>query len=172
MASNGCDQVPPDLQFLAGLGTSGAHRNNMHRDLLRHFEKKSPLPPLYTTQGPLKNGHKPQSFLLPHELFSQMWEHYREAFKKLWMPGGESQIPLFWSKFQHHARFFWQSVHGDAVPIGGSIGNLWNVFWSVVMPQNFWCQEGSISFKMDLEPKAKFASSQSGGFFVSCLGFV
>jgi len=28
-----------------------------------------------------------------------MWEHYREAFAKFWMPGGESDIS---SKFQHH----------------------------------------------------------------------
>ena len=139
MVNNGCDQVPSDLQFLAGLGTSGLHSNNMHRDLLHHFERKSPLPPLFTTQVPLKSGHTPQSFLLPHELFSHMWEHYREAFAKFWMPGGESDISLFWSKFQHHPAMAghplfltenWRSkaipisIHGDAVPTAGK-GKAW-----------------------------------------------
>ena len=64
MVSNGCDQVPPDLQFLAGLGTSGAHSNNMHRDLWHHFEKTCPMPPMYTTQVPLKNGYTPQNTTL------------------------------------------------------------------------------------------------------------
>ena len=64
-----------------------------------------------------------------------MWEHYREAFAKFWMPGGESDISLFWSKFQHpamagHALFLtenWQSkaipisFHGDAVPDSESV---------------------------------------------------
>ena len=139
MVSNGCDQVPPDLLFLAGLGSSGVHSNNMHRELLHHFEKKSPLPPMYTTQVPLKNGHPPQSFLLPHEVFSHTWEHYREAFHRYWMPGGESQISLFWSKFQHHPAMAghplfssedWSSkaipisIHGDAVPTAGK-GKAW-----------------------------------------------
>lgn len=90
------------------------------------------------TQVPLQNGTTPQSFLLPHELFSHMWEHYREAFAKIWMPGGESDISLSWSKFQHHPAMAghplfltenWQSKaipisihgHGDAVPDSESV---------------------------------------------------
>ena len=113
--------------------------NKMHKDLLHHFEKKCPLPPLYTTQVPLKNRHTPQSFLMPHELFSHMWEHYPEAFKKFWMPGGESQISPFWSKFQHtpamagrplfstenwRSRAIPISIHGNAVPTAGK-GKAW-----------------------------------------------
>ena len=68
MVSNGCGQVPPDLQFLAGLGSSGAHSNNMHRDLWHHFEKTCPMPPMYTTQ--VHVGTLPRSF---QEIVDAWW---------------------------------------------------------------------------------------------------
>ena len=62
-----------------------------------------------------------------------------KLFAKFWMPGGESDISLFWSKFQHHPAMAghplfltenWRSkaipisIHGDAVPTAGK-GKAW-----------------------------------------------
>ena len=43
MVSNGCDQVPPDLQFLAGFGTSGVHSKQNAQRFVAPFRKEMPI---------------------------------------------------------------------------------------------------------------------------------
>ena len=41
----------PDLAVLAGLGTSGRHSNNMHRDIVNHIKSSLPKPFFVTWQA-------------------------------------------------------------------------------------------------------------------------
>ena len=139
MKDFGCPDLPADLVFLASLGSGGTHANNMHRDLLKKMEKESSMCQPTITNVPLKQGSVPQSFLLPHEVFSCLYHQHPQSFQKLLIPGGEDQLALFWSRFADHpamkenpllsqktfqTRTVPLNFQGDAVPTAGK-GKVW-----------------------------------------------
>lgn len=139
MKDFGCANPPADLVFLASLGSGGTHANNMHRDLLKKTSQDSSMCQPTITNLPLKGGSVPQSFFLPHEVFSCLYHEHPQSFQKLLVPGGPDQLALFWSRFALHPAMKESPVlaqpdfqkktiplnfHGDAVPCSGK-GKVW-----------------------------------------------
>ena len=139
MQGCGCAEVPETLQFLCNLGSGGAHPSNLHRDILKRYERESKLPAVFLTQVPLKGGPHPQSFMLPHELFASLFENYSATFFQNLVPGGKQQLQTFWSRFCSHPCMdghwlvhqpsMWENtvplnIHGDGVPTAGR-GKVW-----------------------------------------------
>ena len=118
--------VPPlGLQYLASLGTSGAHkllarrighesvflkvfspcfvalqqvRNNMHRQLLAFANKFVLLPAPFQPKITFKEPYSAQMqmMILPHELFSSLYHSYKEAWKSIMVPCA-AQRPEIWT---------------------------------------------------------------------------
>ena len=85
---------------LAKLGASGVCSGNTARDLFRNMGKIKLAPAKYM-RVPIKHkilgrGRPSYPFLLPHELFSTIFHHYPEAFKKVIAPPGETE--KFWDQ--------------------------------------------------------------------------
>ena len=76
----------PDLIRLSKLGSSGQHRNNMSRDIENYIESMNDLPKATMVDLPTKKGNELTGIMLPHEIFSYLYEKYPKAFYKLFMP--------------------------------------------------------------------------------------
>ena len=74
-----CPGAPADVQTLARLGTSGRHKNHIHRDLCSRvlrvgFRKVQP------TAITLSGHPRVQSIVWPHELVADLYEKYPRLF--------------------------------------------------------------------------------------------
>eukprot|EP00435_Cladocopium_sp_Y103_P046777 s1128_g13.t1 len=128
----------PDLEKLSKLGSSGVHVNNMYRDIARYIDSIGNLPPTTAVEIPTKHGDEKTGLMLPHEIFSFLFHNYPNAFKKLFMPGGQTEVEKFWRQCSGASSLKNQpalqrldpkkaipvGVHGDEVPIGGR-GKVW-----------------------------------------------
>ena len=128
-----------DLQALGKAGRSGAHQNNVHRDIMttvREHPKMKPTVCLVPFKEPL--GEALTSMMLPHELFSVMYHEYPKSFAKNILPS-DADVQQFWNDVQDHPQLVGHPVkskpqykskavpiamHGDEVPVVG-IGKVW-----------------------------------------------
>lgn len=78
MHSMGLQEAPTALQKLASLGSAGAHSQNCHRDMASLVKGKSCLPSPLQEKFNMKNGLYLQSIMLPHEMLSALWHHYKD----------------------------------------------------------------------------------------------
>lgn len=95
------------LQGLAKLGSYGTHKNNCWRDLQTKLPKMH-LPDPYQFMIPIQNKllgcfKRPSFMLLPHELFSAIYEHYPDVWRSSVCPGGYH--------FEFHLFRFLQDFH-------------------------------------------------------------
>ena len=86
----------PDLKKFSTLGTGGVHVNNMSRDIGKYIDSIGSLPPTSAVEIPTNQGDAKTGILLPHEIFSFLFENYPNAFNKLFMPGGETECEKNW----------------------------------------------------------------------------
>lgn len=86
----------PDLKKISTLGTGGVHVNNMSRDISKYIDSIGSLPPTSAVEIPTNQGDAKTGILLPHEIFSFLFENYPNAFNKLFMPGGETECEKGW----------------------------------------------------------------------------
>ena len=142
---------------IAEIGTSGAHPQNCHRDLMANLIQigiaVSHLVELPLTTIPsnlVQMGH--QCMIYPHELFASLYNHYHGAFlDRLWVSAERMQN--FWTSVAHTQQFREHPVqsrdnferlciplivHSDGVPCMG-IGKSWSkVFdiysWGSMLP--------------------------------------
>ena len=77
------DVVFPQLEALRKLGSSGIHMNNMSRDIDKYVMTMQQLPPSTDFTIPTTRGEEKSQALLPHELFSYLYENHRAAFNKM-----------------------------------------------------------------------------------------
>jgi len=130
------------IDNLAKLGSSGAYPNHMWRDLKRILPKPK-LPELHIFQFPLKHTTlgkiiRSVPMLLPHTLFSAIYEHYPLMWEKI-IYGSRLTCMKFWNAVQgsphfasHPVRFrvgFEErciplKIHGDGTPVTG-LGKGW-----------------------------------------------
>ena len=129
-----------DLEAISKSGTSGQHSNNVHRDLMSKVGNMSKLQEPFVQHLHFAEpfGDATQSFLLPHETFAAIYNHYPEFFKKAVVPSTE-HLKQFWQEVDDHPLMLghpvkqraeynkWAvplSLHGDGVPVTG-IGKVW-----------------------------------------------
>lgn len=129
-----------DLERVATIGCTGVYPNKCFSELMSRipFDVKLPLP--FVEKIPFKKPLNllPQAILLPHELFSSIWEWYPNTWKKHILPSTD-RLREFWRTNQFHpsmashslktrenfqSRAIPFSFHGDDVPITG-VGKAW-----------------------------------------------
>ena len=130
------------IDNLAKLGSSGAYPNNMWRDL-KEIMPKPKLPGLHIFQFPMKHTTlgkiiRSVPMLLPHTLFSAIYEHYPLMWEKI-IYGSRLTCMKFWDAVKgspqfaaHKVRFrdgFQEKciplkIHGDGTPVTG-LGKGW-----------------------------------------------
>ena len=142
---------------IAEIGTSGAHPQNCHRNLMINLKQigiaAMNLVEVPLTQIPsnlVRMGH--QCMIYPHELFSSLYTHYRGAFLDRLFVSAE-RMRNFWTSIAHTQQFLEHPVrsidnfqrrciplilHSDGVPCMG-IGKSWSkVFdiysWGSMLP--------------------------------------
>ena len=131
---------PPDLSFLASLGTDGKHKNNMHKQLLQWGNQKcADMAKPYMCRLVFKEPYNSQlqALLLPHEMFSCLYHDYHKSFKQVMLPS-DDLLTSFWSLQKKHPAcstvadipgFKKQMVplafHGDGTPVVG-VGKIWS----------------------------------------------
>jgi hypothetical protein len=92
----------PDIVALSELGSSGLHKQNIRRDLLRRFLPSSQLPkpalvwaPYVPTQGDRTlTRYTKIPVLMPNEMFDCFFHCYKTRFFQMLGEG----VPNFWSK--------------------------------------------------------------------------
>ena len=137
-----CGATPPrDLLFFSRLGASGAYPGNMHKEAKRFLQESKLGLPVYVMM-PMKvttNAWKmfTQAIIMPHIVFSNIYHHYKDAWRKHIVQGTES-IELFWQPMRNHpimpivqqreggfmTSLIPLSMHGDDVPTVG-VGKAW-----------------------------------------------
>jgi len=110
----------------------------MSRDIEKYIESINYLPKPTMVDLPTKKQNELTGVMLPHQIFSFLYEKYPTVFKKLFMPGGTQQIRDFWKQCSgaaclqgqpclrslNRAKAIPIGVHGDEVPIAGR-GKCW-----------------------------------------------
>ena len=93
-----------ELRSLAAMGTGGAHKNNIDRDLRRRLgdteygEVAQPTLPLRRlVANPRRYTFVNMRYpvLLPRRTFATLYHHYRAAFNRLMRPSAEA-LQRFW----------------------------------------------------------------------------
>ena len=128
----------PDIKILAGLGKGGQYERNCNAELLKKLPDIGLTPETSTFRLPMAlpgAGFKmvEQSLLLPHELFSLMFQHYPAAFQER-VVGKPGALEEFWQEFAgnpmleghelltragYKTKAVPLSLHGDGVPVAG-----------------------------------------------------
>lgn len=128
LTEGNCTVIFPDLVQLSKLGSSGTNKQNMSRDIEKYIESINYLPKPTMVDLPTKKQNELTGVMLPHQIFSFLYEKYPTVFKKLFIPGGTEQIRDFWKQCSGAACLQGQpclrslnraGVHGDEVPIAG-----------------------------------------------------
>ena len=130
------------IDELAAMGSNGSYSQNIWRDFLRLLPKPK-LPRLQLVRLPLVHSSlgrfkKSVPMLLPHTLFSAIYEHYPLMWEKI-IYGGRLQCRRFWSAVEGSPQFASHPVrhrvgyeekciplkiHGDGTPVTG-LGKSW-----------------------------------------------
>ena len=138
-----------DLRVLAGIGSSGSHSQHCNRDLMRilpesHLLMPQPAKLPFKHPGPLGYKNHSQYLLWPHEVWSSVYHHYNDAWKKRICPGEEC-CEEFWDAMQGNpqaehpdilARHDYRrkcvplAMHGDGVPVSG-VGKAWRTMQDI-----------------------------------------
>ena len=98
----------PEIQRMAKIGGAGQYPGNMQRDLLAMSEAESSLSQVQTfiPIRLLKKGHLSVdfnlAFLLPHKLFSFLFEYMAPAFQSSVLGGDAGNVPKFWAAMKSH----------------------------------------------------------------------
>lgn len=139
-------QAPhPRVQRLSALGTGGVHSQNCHRDLVDFVLRPVRIAAaqveinVFYRAPPLQVRETLHSILLPHKLFSILYEDFRPEFLRAFLGGDEGNAARFWAaaagdpQFPQHpmllqpavqARTVPISLHGDGLPVSGC-GKAW-----------------------------------------------
>ena len=129
-----------DLQQLASLGCAGQYPNKCHGELMNYCQAFSQLPNVFYADVPFKDpwNFQEQGFLLPHELFAAIYNHYPDTWEKTIVPDTHT-LHEFWNSVDSHPQMLnhpiktrpnWKDyavpigLHGDGVPITG-VGKVW-----------------------------------------------
>lgn len=130
----------PLLEQLAHAGNRGTHPNLVSRNVMRSVPGIS-LPDPFQFQLPFKKplGRQKSSAMLPHELFSALYNFYPDAWSTSVLPS-EEVLSSFWDGNQGHPQMSNHPIkdrsgfrtkcipigmHGDEVPVTG-IGKCWS----------------------------------------------
>lgn len=130
-----------ELEKFAAAGTFGRHCNNVNRSVMAMAGEKSLLPQPFKAKLDYKMGlgEQTSAVLLPHEMFSAIYECYPEAWQHFVAPGTE-RLEEFWESQAGHPQMAQHplrnrrgfkrlavpiAVHGDEVPLTG-IGKCWS----------------------------------------------
>lgn len=132
--------APADLSFMASLGTAGVHKNNMHKQLMQWANRRcKEAAPSFTATIRFKEpyGRQIQSFLLPHQLFSNLYHDYPSSWKQIILPSTD-RLREFWKLQKQHPAYSTVSslpsfpsklipiaFHGDGTPVIG-LGKIWS----------------------------------------------
>ena len=138
--------APRDIVALSSIGGSGLYPQNMHRDLVKFKLATPPLAPamskinMWVKKTHYRIEEVPQSVLLPHALFGQLYKHDKAEFKSRALGGSEDNIARFWDQIAHTKRYNDHpirtksdhktkcvpiGVHGDGVQVVG-VGRSWS----------------------------------------------
>ena len=133
-------RAPADLSFMASLGTAGAHKNNMHKQLMHWANRRcKEAAPSFTATIRFKEpyGRQIQSFLLPHQLFSNLYHEYPSSWKQIILPSTD-RLKEFWKLQKQHpacstvsslpsfpSKLIPIAFHGDGTPVIG-LGKIWS----------------------------------------------
>ena len=128
-----------ELDRLAATGCSGAYPNKVYHDIMRNCIPNIGLPRPFLFKLPYKEplGELLQSCLLPHEVFSSIYNNYKATWRKCVHPSNEA-CEKFWLAMDGHpattdgikCRENYKThcvplaLHGDGVPLTG-IGKGW-----------------------------------------------
>ena len=100
-----------DLSFIdviTGLGSEGAHEQNIQRDLMANLHEAVMLPRLGTLKLPLDFGSYVKEcdldILYPHELFAPLYHNYRDKFITE-LCGETGVVQRFWEQVRGHIAF-------------------------------------------------------------------
>ena len=111
-------KIMSDLQGLASLGATGSKPGNFYRDLTSKLTA-SHWPEPYKVLAPMVHGEghlwRPFGLLLPHEVFAQIFQHYRSTWERSICPG-EPQADEFWRAQQHNPQFRNHPLFRDGLP--------------------------------------------------------
>lgn len=133
----------PDLQVLAGLGTSGANAQSYGRDLRTRMQTFACEAALMTVMVPAKilNAIKEISMevIYPHAMFARLFSSYPEEFGRRFFNNRPESISAFWDDQRDHPSYrdhpmlsheFGRAksipifLHGDDVAAVG-VGKVW-----------------------------------------------
>ena len=134
-----------EIEVLARIGASGSQSKNCLRDLERHLQEPFLNQALYPFDMPMRSpacrwvvAPRRQEVLLPHAVFSLMYETRRDEFRTRFV-GESGALEAFWGALDGGplvqdnpacSGAHWRSkliplgVHGDATPVAG-IGKAW-----------------------------------------------
>ncbi|OLP88122.1 hypothetical protein AK812_SmicGene30600 [Symbiodinium microadriaticum] len=130
-----------DLTRLAAAGSCGVHPNKCFSDIMKKHGGDNQLPKAHLIKLPLK-GHADdvlQSMILPHELFSAIYNFYPDTWSRSILPDNDMEnLEQFWNtvdghpSLTHHIRakanykttLIPVALHGDGVPLTGR-GKVW-----------------------------------------------
>ena len=135
----------PAAAALAALGTHGAYKGNIHRDLMKQLQltQDSLAKPLHVKLTVWNKAARPPAcaevnwpILLPHELLASLYSGYKDEFDKFWL--GSAPLASWWGhvpdddpRLQGHPvrrldnfrnRVIPIRLHGDGVPVGKAKG--------------------------------------------------
>ncbi len=118
------------LELLANLGTGGQYSNNMSKELINRIPSK--------ICQPMHHDSSNIDVLLPHELFSTIYNSYPNAFMRKICPNADV-LEHFWNEMESNPQFINHpvkkipnykrraipvSIHGDGVPVV-CVGKAW-----------------------------------------------
>ena len=146
-------QVFPDIKRLADIGGKGQCSNNCYRDLINllgdtHIRIPAPVSiPIKIRQSWQGFGDHLQYFLWPHQLFSDIYHDYKDAWQTTITTGSE-QNGRFWGTQDNSPQFVDAvrnrenlrthcvpiAVHGDGVAVAGRAKA-----WTKVLDVWSWC---------------------------------
>lgn len=124
-----------DLSTIAHIGSDGQHAHKCYGDLMARMPLSVRLPLPTVSHLPFKEpcSNMLQAFMLLHELFAAIWNHYPHTWKKC-IVEGEETLRTFWRSNAGHPAFSSSGLedipdydsccvpigfHGDDVPITG-----------------------------------------------------
>ena len=138
-----------DLLCVAKIGSFGRYANKCYADLMSTLPRRVKVPEPFVPKLPTTFGFLNQAMLLPHELFSCLYNEYQSIWKQFVCPSVE-KVEEFWKTNVYHpamsaaasfttrpgwpGKFVPLSFHGDDVPVVG-VGKV----WSQAMTTFSWC---------------------------------
>ena len=134
-----------EVQVLAKLGSSGLYPNHCHHELMNklgapHIKSAISSIDVYMRKQQSQMVLCSSAILLPHELFSVIYDKHKDVFLQRLCGGSYSNIDKFWtsmgnhpaypshplvSRDDHKTRCVPLSLHGDGVPVTG-VGKSWS----------------------------------------------